>query len=846
MKTRFILLFVCLLSVYSLYSQGKQEISQLYTTTPIEVLAPFEIDKANLKGEKFSDKDLLKMKISVPPQSAFSREIVPNKTGYFQIEKLNEKASFHLFSFYVNSNRYGKGTLKITSPNMLEIYVDGKLVQSKTTLEDSLRLAKEVSTTLTPYPNTNRVVIKLLDPEKNKFPASMKVVLENDRKDLTTIFNIAHTDKRPFSFLDVLTGNRVTNAQISPNGQYVILTYANSFDGKTTYSKELYTVKTGRKVLIDPTNGKSQLGWMPQSEKLFYTLKTNNRKDLITIDPETLQETVLFKNIPDESVRIAPNEKLLFYSKTEKAEANKSDLKRVKAPYDRQPNYSDRSFICVYNPSTGLSQQLTFGAHSTYLQDISFDSNQILFSISDEDLTKRPFNYTSMFKFDLNAMTIDTLWYKEGFAHGASFSPDGKKILIMGAPEAFNGIGLNIDEGQIANSYDRQLFIMDLATKKIDAITKDFDPSIDRAVWNTKDNLIYMQVTDKDFVRVYSYNPTNKKYTLLPMEEEVIRALSIADNATTAAYTGVSIANTTRAYIYDLKSNKSTLIADPYKEQYDSINFGEYKDWNFTNSAGTEITGRYYLPPNFDSNKKYPLIVYYYGGTTPTSRSYEHNYPPHLYASQGYVVYVTQPSGATGFGQKFSALHVNAWGKRTAEDIIEGTKQFLKEHPFVNDKKIGCIGASYGGFMTMFLQTQTDIFAAAVSHAGISSISSYWGEGYWGYAYSSGASAHSYPWNNQEMYVKQSPLFNADKVKTPLLLMHGSQDTNVPPGESIQMFTALKILGKPVELIQVKDENHVISDYKRRIEWMNSIMAWFDKWLKDDDGWWKEQYPDNK
>jgi Dipeptidyl aminopeptidases/acylaminoacyl-peptidases len=126
----------------------------------------------------------------------------------------------------------------------------------------------------------------------------------------------------------------------------------------------------------------------------------------------------------------------------------------------------------------------------------------------------------------------------------------------------------------------------------------------------------------------------------------------------------------------------------------------------------------FYLPPNFDPTKKYPMIVYYYGGTMPTSRTFEGPYPGHVFASQGYVVYVVQPSGATGFGQKFSALHVNAWGKRTAEDIIEGTKQFVKEHPYVNDKKIGCIGASYGGFMTMYLQTQTDMFAAAVSHAG--------------------------------------------------------------------------------------------------------------------------------
>lgn len=286
------------------------------------------------------------------------------------------------------------------------------------------------------------------------------------------------------------------------------------------------------------------------------------------------------------------------------------------------------------------------------------------------------------------------------------------------------------------------------------------------------------------------------------------------------------------------------MIADPYAAQLAELRLGDVKDFNFTNSDGTEIKGYYYLPPDFDSTRKYPLIVNYYGGTSPIGRRFESRYPMHVYAALGYVVYILQPSGATGFGQKFSALHVNTWGIRSADDVIEGTKEFIASHSFIDPGKIGCIGASYGGFMTMYLQTRTDLFAAAVSHAGISSISSYWGEGYWGYSYSSTASAGSYPWNNPELYLRQSPLFSADKVHTPLLLMHGTADTNVPVGESIQMYTALKILGKPVELVQVRDENHHILSYEKRLKWNETIFAWFDRWLKDDPLWWDVLYMD--
>ena len=157
---------------------------------------------------------------------------------------------------------------------------------------------------------------------------------------------------------------------------------------------------------------------------------------------------------------------------------------------------------------------------------------------------------------------------------------------------------------------------------------------------------------------------------------------------------------------------------------------------------------------------------------------------------------------------------------------------------------MGCIGASYGGFMTQYLQTKTDLFAAAVSHAGISNVTSYWGEGFWGYSYNAVAAAESYPWTKPELFTKHGSLFNADKINTPLLLLHGTSDTNVPPGESIQLYNALKILGKPVEFIMVDGEDHYISDLGKRAQWHKAIMAWFARYLQDSPEWWNELYPE--
>ncbi len=168
-----------------------------------------------------------------------------------------------------------------------------------------------------------------------------------------------------------------------------------------------------------------------------------------------------------------------------------------------------------------------------------------------------------------------------------------------------------------------------------------------------------------------------------------VKDFSMGDNESKwIAYRGGSFTDDGVAALVNLKTGKETIVADPQKENVRDIEFGKMEQWKFTASDGTEIDGYFCLPPGFDPQKKYPMIVYYYGGTAPTTSTFYHLYSPQTFASRDYVVYLINPSGTTGYGQEFSARHVNAWGKRTAEDIIEGVKLFCKEHSFVNDKKL--------------------------------------------------------------------------------------------------------------------------------------------------------------
>ena len=487
-----------------------------------------------------------------------------------------------------------------------------------------------------------------------------------------------------------------------------------------------------------------------------------------------------------------------------------------------------------------MCQPLTFGYKNVWVTDISSDGRFILMMASNHRMGKRPTTLFSVYKMDVQTLQVEELVKDDGFLTNAQFSPDGRQVLLAGTPECLGGIGKNVKEGQTPSMIDNQLYLMDLQSKQIEPLTRTFNPNVMQTVWSAVDNCVYFTAEDRDSIALFRLNPAKKHIEKVNVPEEMVLGFSVAEKASSLSFYGESASNSHRLYVVDLKKDASKLEEDLNGDLKDVL-LGECKAWDFVNSRGDTICGRYYLPPHFDPNKKYPMIVNYYGGCSPTSRNFASRYPHHAYAALGYVVYVVEPSGATGFGQEFSARHVNTFGDYVADDIIEGTRKFVEAHSFVNGKKIGCIGASYGGFMTQYLQTKTDLFAAAISHAGISDHTSYWGEGYWGYSYSEVSAANSYPWKNPELFVDHSPLFNADKIHTPLLFLHGAVDTNVPVGESIQMFTALKLLGRETALVVVDGQDHHIKDYQKLIQWQNTIFAWFAKWLQDDTTWWNTQ-----
>lgn len=841
-KTKLLLTSILLAS--ATYGFAQNRIDRMTVSQPVRIYMPVMNDSINTAGEKYTEKDLLENYVTTDLEKLNGSEVKADTAGIISLTRINGENNIYMLGTTARSDRFLRATLNITSPARYEVIINGESQLTKDTAEDSLQCAPLKTVPLRMEPETNYDIrIKLLSASDDKAEPQIKCELKKDEGFDNANLITATDMKKRFLLENTTYGSKVRRVSLSPDGKYLTTLIQNNYSKDNSNLQSKLTETATGKVIAEGLNTKA--AWMPKSNKLYYTVKGENGFDVRTIDPKTLKEETILTNVPEENFGWSPNEDYLMFYLTDEGVNETGPLKRILTPDDRIPGDRSRTFLAKYDIKTGVTQRLTYGNRSTYVNSISPDGSKILYSTSTPNTTGRPLTLTSIYELDVNTMEVDTIFYNEPFINDANYSPDGTQLLITGSPSAFDGIGLNCGDHKIANDFDTQAFIMNRADKSITPITKDFNPTVYFLQWNKKDGCIYFNTDDENCKHIYKYDPKKKQFEMLPLEKDVIQMFDIAENnPSIAAYTGMDDSSAGAAYLFNMKKKKSVMTDNPMQKTIEDIEWGETHEWNFTASDGTTIKGQICLPPSFDANKKYPLIVYYYGGTTPTPKGITSPYCAQIFASRDYVVYIVQPSGATGFGQEFSARHVNAWGKRTADDIIEGTKQFCKEHPFVDTSKIGCIGASYGGFMTQYLQTRTDIFAAAVSHAGISNVTSYWGEGYWGYSYNSVAAADSFPWSDPELFTKQGSLFNADKINTPLLLLHGTADTNVPIGESIQLFNALKILGKPVELITVEGEDHFVMDFDKRQLWQNTIMAWFAKWLQDSPQWWDDLYPE--
>ncbi len=255
--------------------------------------------------------------------------------------------------------------------------------------------------------------------------------------------------------------------------------------------------------------------------------------------------------------------------------------------------------------------------------------------------------------------------------------------------------------------------------------------------------------------------------------------------------------------------------------------WGEAKSLHWK-SDGETVQGWLLYPIDFDPSKRYPMIVSVHGGPSSDQRIAWPSRWTGAIPSQGYFVFLPNPRGSYGFGEKFTQGNVKDFGGGDLRDILSGVDEALKGAP-IDPARLGIIGWSYGGYMTMWAVTQTNRFAAAVAGAGIVDWRSYYGQNKidtWMLPFF-GASVYDDP----AVYARSSPIEFIKKVKTPTLVLHGERDSEVPTPQGYEFWHALKALGVDTQLVIYPDEGHGIRRLEHQHDIVRRSVGWFDRYL---------------
>ncbi|GEB73142.1 Hydrolase [Pseudoalteromonas carrageenovora] len=752
-----------------------------------------------------------------------SLSVFGKKQSWQPFNKINALTlgGLQALKFNIETTRFSQGTLTLKGLEQGQLFINGELQKGD---KSSYKLA---------LTNGSHTAILVAQQVANWNEVSLDFVPKTDIDKIT----LSTSQQKRLSAKQLFDAPTISSLTIAPNAkQYITVTrtYSDKTANQATTITELKN--DNNETLYRFESGQpSNIIWSPDNQYLVYLLNG----ELKQLNRNNFSIKTLAEDLEGASNFTFYNTNSIVFSWSKSADENHSLTKHYKGLQDRWSYARTKSHVYMLDTKSSLIKALSQGPISYSLEDINSNRGKVLMSHSVMAMQASTHPETELVELDIKSNKLSSLGKFKTF-NQAKYA--NKDVYVVAGPDFKNGAGRALPKNMLANNYDGQLYLLTDNGKNVKALSKQFNSAIGQLhVLDNGDALI--KVTEQDTQPLYLFDLSKQRFKKLNTGLDIVEQFSYShDRNTEVLLSGTTASSPQQLKRLNISKNKSELVWDSKPLAYTNTQIPSLEEFNFTNKDGVEITGRVYIPSNLDKSKKHPALVYYYGGTSPVTRGFTGRYPFNLWAANGYVVYVVQPTGATGFGQKFSAQHVNAWGDYTANDIIEGTHAFLNKYPYVDSNKVGNLGASYGGFMTMLLATKTDIFSASIAHAGISNLTSYWGEGWWGYLYSGEASKNSFPWNNTKLYSDHSPVFHADKVTTPMLLLHGDSDTNVPVGESLTMYTALKLLNKDVELIEYKGANHQIFARDKRFDWWNTMLAYFDKKLKDEPQWWDSMY----
>ena len=505
----------------------------------------------------------------------------------------------------------------------------------------------------------------------------------------------------------------------------------------------------------------------------------------------------------------------------------------------------DEPYECPMAPFGGV-EQLNWSPDSKFVAytcrkktgvnyAVSTDSDIFLYDIATgntRDLCKpadyKPVDFDPTKTMKTQAINHQKEDLNMGYDVNPKFSPDGRYI----AWQSMARDGYESDRNRLC--------VYTLADGTKNYVTETFDSNVDDFCWANDSRTLYFIGVWHACENLYQTNLRGEVKQLTDDWAD-FGSVQLLNNGNKLLASRHSFQQGDELYVVtpgkDAKKTKVQQLTFENKLFYDKLAFGKVQERWVKTTDGKEMQYWVILPPHFDENKKYPTLLFCEGGPqSPVSQFWSYRWNMQIMAANDYVVIAPNRRGLPGFGSEWNEQVSGHWTGQCMDDYLTAIDDAANNLPFVDKDKLGCVGASFGGFSVYYLAGHHNKrFKAFIAHDGAFNLES---------MYTDTEEAWFSNWEYDDAYwnkdmtdrarrtYENSPHKFVDKWDTPILCIHGEMDYRINANQGFGAFNAARMRGIPAELLIFPDENHWVLKPQNGVLWQRTFFGWLDKWLK--------------
>jgi dipeptidyl aminopeptidase/acylaminoacyl peptidase len=672
---------------------------------------------------------------------------------------------------------------------------------------------------------------------------------------LAIVSFVSHA-QRPFNFDDMMRVRRVSDPQLSPDGRLLAFVIGDVDKNANRVINQIYTIPAANpntipKQLTTGTASSSAPRWSPDGRSIAYT--TGGQVWTMDADGGAKRQLTRISSGASNPVWSPDGKWIAFnsdvYPECNNDQCNEAEDKRLESSkvqakvterllFKHWNEWRDRKRTHVFIVSTtgGVAVDFTpgdydsppYAASSGVDYAFSPDSREIAYLRNFDKIEATSTNSDIIVRSLTDKSEKNITVSNRGYDASPLFTPDGKYILYRSQATAT----FEADRWRIMR-YDR-------SSGQTVELTGGFDQQVDEMILSRDGKTIYFSAGTRGKSPIYSL-PVNPDLRLrIATHVKPVFTDGYASGLNVAPDGSIIFLSSTMkspAEIFRINSDGNGRMAMTNINEAIMRFFplGEAESIEWKGALNTPVQGWIIKPGFFEPGRKYPLLVLIHGGPQGAwGDSWGYRWNPQIFANAGYVVFMPNPRGSTGFGQKFVNDISGDWGGKAFIDLKNGVAEVIRTKDYVDRSRIGAAGASYGGYMVDWLLGHNNDprfqFKAFVSHAGVYNLESMAlaTEETWFPAWE----FKGMPWENPAMYSKWSPNKFVTNFNTPTLVTAGEQDFRVPYDQSLQLYTTLQLRNVPSKLIIFPDEGHWILKPQNSEFWYSNVLDWFGRHLK--------------